>query len=192
MDGSIAWMLAAAAAFGARELPFHLVELGATGGLNLAGDWLEHDVRFTGEWIPPAGWKRRPHRVLSRTGLEAGPGGAKPLPGCEPAPRFVRGTLADAPRWLTAAFAPKGRQGLLVFNALATGDLDEHAYSELRRGMAEVLARWGDRAIWVEYDAELRIHTAGGTRVVASSTERPGVMRLHVNLTYCVGQTRTR
>jgi hypothetical protein len=74
---SVAWMLAAAAAFAERGLPFHLVELGASAGLNLVGDWLEHRCSFVSQAgapaAPPRGWDRRPHPVLGRTGLDLAP-----------------------------------------------------------------------------------------------------------------------
>jgi hypothetical protein len=73
---SIAWMLAAAAAFGGRGMPFHLVELGASAGLNLIGDHLPQACRFTGQDAmrpePPAGWNRV-HPALTRTGLDLCP-----------------------------------------------------------------------------------------------------------------------
>jgi hypothetical protein len=74
---SVAWMLAAAAAFRGRDLPFHVVELGASAGLNLVGDHLPHACRFaSGDGRPaepPAGWDHRPHPVLTRTGLDLSP-----------------------------------------------------------------------------------------------------------------------
>jgi hypothetical protein len=74
VDRSVAWMLAAAAAFGARAMPFNLVELGASAGLNLVGDHLPHACRFTSDdgarAEPPAGWDRIPHPILTRTGLD--------------------------------------------------------------------------------------------------------------------------
>lgn len=73
---SVAWMLAAAAAFGQRKLPFHLVELGTSAGLNLVGDHLPQACRLVcSEGRPveaPAGWDR-PHPVLTRTGLDLRP-----------------------------------------------------------------------------------------------------------------------
>ena len=59
---SVAWMFAAAVAFGERKLPFHLVELGASAGLNLIGDHLPQACRFV--WPDgrpaeaPAAWTR--------------------------------------------------------------------------------------------------------------------------------------
>ena len=73
---SAAWMVGAAAALPPR-LPFHLVELGASAGLNLVGDHLNHECRFhdpEGRPVtPPEGWDRRPHPVLPRTGLDLCP-----------------------------------------------------------------------------------------------------------------------
>lgn len=77
IDRSVAWLIAAAAAFGRRGPPFHLVELGASAGLNLIGDHLPHECRFTSEEsapaVPPSGWDRRPHCVLTRSGLDIRP-----------------------------------------------------------------------------------------------------------------------
>jgi hypothetical protein len=77
VDRSVAWMIAAAAAFGERNMPFHLVELGASAGLNLVGDHLPHACRFVspdGARVePPARWDRLPHPVLTRTGLDIRP-----------------------------------------------------------------------------------------------------------------------
>lgn len=73
---SVPWMLAAAAAFGSRNLPFHLVELGASAGLNLIGDHLPQACRFLSlDGRPtqaPAGWDRV-HPILTRTGLDLRP-----------------------------------------------------------------------------------------------------------------------
>jgi hypothetical protein len=73
---SVAWMLAAAAAW-RRELPFHFVELGASAGLNLVGDHLPHACRFVSDdgapVSPPADWNRIPHAVVTRTGLDLQP-----------------------------------------------------------------------------------------------------------------------
>jgi len=77
VDRSVAWMLAAAAAFRGRGLPFHFVELGASAGLNLVGDHLPHACRFIADdgapVAPPAGWNRMPHPAVTRTGLDLVP-----------------------------------------------------------------------------------------------------------------------
>jgi hypothetical protein len=74
---SVAWLIAAAAAFGRQDVPFHLVELGASAGLNLIGDHLPHSCGFTSDdgssAAPPPGWDSRPHRILSRSGLDIHP-----------------------------------------------------------------------------------------------------------------------
>lgn len=73
---SVAWMFAAAVTFGQRDLPFHLLELGSSAGLNLVGDHLSQACRFV--WPdgrpakPPARWNR-PQPVLTRTGLDLCP-----------------------------------------------------------------------------------------------------------------------
>jgi len=220
---SVPWMLAAAAAFGARALPFNLVELGASAGLNLVGDWLEHRCHFTaGNGVPatpPAGWNRRPHRVLARAGLDleprrlADPHDRLWLKACvwtddlarlgrleeaikaflkrERTIRLEQCAFEEAPAWLSAHCPPRERQGLLVFNSIATVYLDDAAYARLQAGMAQALAPWGDRGFWAEYERprggdgplELRIHRpAGGalrTRVLASGAPRPTVMRFY-------------
>lgn len=77
VDRSIAWMLAAAAAFRTRGMPFHLVELGTSAGLNLVGDHLRHECRFAGEAgesVPaPSHWNGAPHSILTRAGLDLRP-----------------------------------------------------------------------------------------------------------------------
>lgn len=77
IDRSIAWMLAAAAAFRVRGMPFHLVELGTSAGLNLVGDHLPHECRFASEAgeraQAPAHWNGAPHDILTRAGLDLRP-----------------------------------------------------------------------------------------------------------------------
>lgn len=76
VDRSTPWMLAASA-FASRRLPFHLVEMGASAGLNLIGDHLPHACDFVGvsgqAERGPAGWNCRPHDVLTRAGLDIRP-----------------------------------------------------------------------------------------------------------------------
>lgn len=179
---SVAWMLAAAAAFGSRGMPFHLVELGASAGLNLVGDHLPQACSFTGGGAGPEGWNRA-HPVISRTGLDLHPRRlrdahdrlwlkacvwADDLPrlarldqatdaflrmeGTPGGPRLERCAFADAPAWLHANRRARPQQGLLVFNSIATVYLDEADYGALRRGMAGVLAPWQERGLWVEYE----------------------------------------
>lgn len=220
---SVAWMLAAAAAFGWRGIPFHLVELGASAGLNLVGDHVPQACRFSGQdAAAPEGW-RRVHPILSRTGLDLCPRrlgdaddrlwlracvwaddvarlerldratqvflGMEGKPG---APRLVRCSFADAPAWLLAHRQPGPQQGLLIFNSIATVYLDEADYAALRRGMADALAPWQDRALWVEYERareasegplQLKVHRVIDgrlqTRVLASGAPRPVELRVH-------------
>ena len=178
---SVAWMVAAAAAFGARNMAFHLVELGTSAGLNLVGDHVPQACRFSADEgaAAPAGWNGR-HRVLTRAGLDLHPRRlaeaqdrrwlkacvwADDLPrlerlelaievflGMQDQPRLERCSFADAPDWVLAHLEPKPGQGLLVFNSIGTVYLGEEAYGGLRRGMARALAPWQDRAVWVEYE----------------------------------------
>jgi hypothetical protein len=178
---SIAWMLPAAAAFGGRRMPFHLVELGASAGLNLIGDHLPQACRFVGH-APPPHWNRV-QPALTRAGLDLCPRTladaedllwlkacvwADDLPrlerldraagiflrmaGTPGGPELVRCAFADAPAWLLAQRRPDPLQGLLVFNSIATVYLDETDYGALRRDMTKALAPWQDRALWVEYE----------------------------------------
>ncbi|MGQ0544169.1 MAG: DUF2332 family protein [Betaproteobacteria bacterium] len=174
---SVAWMVAAAAAFGARRVPFHLVEMGCSAGLNLAGDRLPQACRFSGE--PPAGWNRR-QPILTRAGLDVHPLRVAEredrlwLKACvwaDDLPRLERLELAieiflgmelpipleacsfaDAPDWLLAHRPARAGEGLLVFNSIGTVYLADEEYARLRRGMARALAPWQERGVWVEYE----------------------------------------
>jgi hypothetical protein len=178
---SVAWMVAGAAAFGARRLPFHLVELGASAGLNLVGDQLPQACRFIGAdgVLPPRGWNRR-HPILSRAGLDLHPRRvAQPddrlwLKACVWADDLARlerlelamevflglsgeidlqsCTFADAPEWLLEHRQAKPGEGLLVFNSIGTVYLGDADYAALCRGMARALAPWQARGVWVEYE----------------------------------------
>src|SRR5262245_14807629 len=226
VDRSVAWMLAAAAAFRQRAMPFHFVELGASAGLNLVGDHLPHACRFLAAdgtpAAPPAGWDGV-QPVLTRTGLDLEPrrlaylGDRRWLKACIWAddlprlerldnatrifleleakplgPRLERCAFADAPQWLERMRPPGSKEGLLVFNSIATIYLDEPDYRALQQGMARALAPWEDRALWVEYERargarhgplELAIHRSIegelNTRVVASGEPRPTAFRFH-------------
>lgn len=174
---SVAWMVAAAAELGGA--PFHLVELGSSAGLNLAGDHVPQACRFVPEGAAPAGWNR-PHAVLTRAGLDLHPLHLEHaedrlwLKACvwaDDAARLARLDIAmeaflslrpqielcrcsfdDAPEWLLAHRRPAHGEALLVFNAIGTVYLDDDAYGRLARGMARALAPWQGRAIWVEYE----------------------------------------
>ncbi len=74
---SIGWMLVASAGLVSRETPFHLVDLGTSGGLNLIGDYRARDCRLELADGSPAETPPRfgdaPYPVLSRIGLDAAP-----------------------------------------------------------------------------------------------------------------------
>ena len=76
VDRSVVWRVGAAAVLG-EDLPFHLVELGTSAGLNLIGDYLPQPCRFLSmdgaAASPPPGWDRRPQPVLTRAGLDLQP-----------------------------------------------------------------------------------------------------------------------
>lgn len=74
---SVAWLLPACAAFLTRATPFHLVELGASAGLLLVGDYLPRSTQLRLAGGEPAAeperWRDSPYPVLSRNGLDARP-----------------------------------------------------------------------------------------------------------------------
>jgi hypothetical protein len=226
VDRSVAWMVGAAAAFGGVDMPYHLVELGASGGLNLIGDHVPHECRFvTPEGGPAEGpprWDSRPHPVLTRTGLDISPRRlteeadrlwvkacvwADDLPRLErldaavaallrldaggDGPRLERCSFLDSPAWLERALPAHAREGLVVFNSIATVYLSDPDYAELRSRMEPVLASWGRRGLWVEFERsrgaaaeglELRLHQAVGgtlaTRRYGVGPPRPVELRL--------------
>lgn len=71
------WLLAACGAFRTRDTPFHLADLGTSGGLNLVGDYLPRswtlEATDGAAGVEPPGWKDRPFPVLSRQGLDGRP-----------------------------------------------------------------------------------------------------------------------
>jgi hypothetical protein len=205
---SVAWMLAAASEFGARGLPFHLVELGCSAGLNLVGDHLPQRCDFIADdgSPPPAGWKRR-HPALSRAGLDLQPRRLEReedrlwLKACVWADdlgrldrlehaiavflamkekvRLERCSFADAPDWLAENLRPAGGEGLLVFNSIGTVYLDDDDYAALARGMARALAPWQGRAAWVEYE---RARGVDGGPLVLSVHRAAGGGRLETSV----------
>jgi len=74
---SIAWLLIGCKAFMPRGTPFHLVDMGTSGGLNLIGDYLPRRCALLDEDGRPAPepprWKDLPYPVLTRLGLDAEP-----------------------------------------------------------------------------------------------------------------------
>jgi hypothetical protein len=226
VDRSVAWLLVAAAAFGARRMPFHLVEMGSSAGLNLVGDHLPHPCRFVAaegaQALAPAGWDARPHDIVSRAGLDIRPRHLADsadrlwLKACVWAddrarlerldsavetflrlapqadgPRLETRTFAQSPSWLLDNRPARPGEGLLVFNSIGTIYLADRDYAELREGMAQALAPWKGRGLWVEYERargatdgplELSVHRPVDgelhSRVLASGPPRPGQMEL--------------
>ena len=74
---AVGWLLVAASAFIPRAAPFHLVDLGASGGLSLIGDYLPRRCEIQDEdgrsSLEPTGWRQTPFPVLTRLGLDAEP-----------------------------------------------------------------------------------------------------------------------
>ncbi|MBI4423618.1 MAG: DUF2332 family protein [Elusimicrobia bacterium] len=74
---AVGWLLPAAVAFLTRGTPFHLVDLGASAGLTLIGDYLPRECSLLAADGTPAGEPERlrdcPFPVLSRAGLDARP-----------------------------------------------------------------------------------------------------------------------
>lgn len=204
---SVAWMVAAASELGARRLPFHLVELGCSAGLNLVGDHLPQRCDFIADdgSPPPAGWKRR-HPALSRIGLDLQPRRLEReadrlwLRACVWADdlerldrlehaiavflamkdkvRIERCAFADAPDWLAANLRPAPGEGLLVFNSIGTVYLDDEQYAALRRGMARALAPWQERGVWAEYERARGVE--GGPLVLSLHAAAGGRLRTRV------------
>ena len=134
------WMLAACRFFRPRRLPFHLVDLGTSAGLTLAGDHQTRETRLEREDGSPApepeGWTERPFPVLSRTGLDA-------------APRDVSNPLDRA--WLKACIWPDEADRHARFEAAA--DL----FLSLRRtpgGPRLARASFREMPAWIERHLE--------------------------------------
>lgn len=200
---SVAWMVAAARVFGARRMPFHLVELGASAGLNLVGDHLPQACSFVAApgAAAPAGWNRR-HPILARAGLDLRPRRVDQrhdrlwLKACVWADdlarlerlelaievflarqddiRLERCSFADAPDWLAAHLQPRPGVGLLVFNSIGTVYLGDQDYAQLQRGMARALAPWQGRGVWVEYE-RARERPEGPLELALHQTEAGGL-----------------
>jgi hypothetical protein len=148
VDRAVAWMLVAAAAFGARGIPFHLVELGASAGLTLIGDRLAHDCLLSDGSDFPAfasqSWNG-PYATASRIGLDR-----KPL----------RLSDSRARQWLRACVWADDRarlarldRAISAFRSLEKGGfgprMERCAFEEMPRWIGENIAPQADTGLLV-------------------------------------------
>lgn len=171
---SILWMSPALLYFQrARRLPFYLVEVNAGAGLNLAADLILPQKTFRSDLIDArVGLEAEPlmiEDIVHRRWLTAGvyPDHLEAVAQLDAAVEKVAAAgkedasfiqLAPCPAEKAPAFIAKNvpveaDAGLLVFNMGATVRMTDAEYAAYAQAMAQTLAPWGDRGLWVEVES---------------------------------------
>lgn len=185
---SILWMSPALLFFHRRGLSYYLVEVNAGAGLDLAADLVLPQKTFSSDFIDArVGLDPEPlmiEDITQRRWLTAGvyPDHLEAVAQLDAAIDKVAAAnkedasfiqLAPCPAEKAPAFIAKNvpvedEAGLLVFNMGATVRMTDEEYAAYAKAMASTLAKWGDRALWVEVESvrgetysttyQLRVH----------------------------------
>ncbi len=170
---SLFWLGPAAMYFHRRKLSYYLVELNAGGGLNLAADHLVAPQGFDATFIAARiGLDPRPLQLDDMTDRRWMTAAIFPenLPAigvldkaidavgaaCREDATFIQ--LAPCPVDKAARFIAKSIPhddagvGLLIYNMGVTARMADADYAAFSQGIAEALAPWGDRGLWVEVE----------------------------------------
>ncbi|MBI4676881.1 MAG: DUF2332 family protein [Elusimicrobia bacterium] len=194
---SVFWTAPAALFFPRRRLPFYLVEIEAGAGLNLVADLLypvkTWDASFVSARI---GLDVKPldmHDIYHRRWLTAGllPDNLKSIVEMDKAADAVAQIRKEDPSFLQIVPCPSEKAarfiaknipaddpevGLLFMNMGVTCRMTDEEYKAFSKSIAEALAPWGDRGLWVEVEQvrgefystthQLRVHRVvdGGLR----------------------------
>ena len=167
------WIGSAALFFQRRKLPFHLVEIDAGAGLNLAADKLFAQERCTSDLVAARiGLDSRPlslqelddRRWLTALFLPDQMGLIAKLDQAMEKVRKLQRRDADfiqlfhcpaeaAPEFI-AKNVPAGGDGtgLLLLNVGTTGRMKDAEYAAYVAGMTRTMRPWRDRALWVEVE----------------------------------------
>ncbi|MBI5883473.1 MAG: hypothetical protein HZB91_10270 [Elusimicrobia bacterium] len=201
---SVLWTAPAALFFLRRGLSFYLVETDAGAGLHLVADLLYPPKKFDSSFISARiGLDTKPlemHDIYHRRWITAGllPDNLKGITGeLDKAVEFVMATVKDDPSFLQLVPCPSSKAmrfiaknipaddpevGILFMNMGVTCRMSDAGYADFSRSVAETLAPWGDRGLWIEVEAvrgelysttcQLRLHRIKGaglaTMVMAS------------------------
>lgn len=167
------WLPAAAGYFQTRGLPYYAVEINSGGGLNLAADLYAPSKEFDpGLVAARIGLEPTPLRLeeaADRRWLTAAhlPDSVGEIQQLEQVMDMVAKRMReeaafiqlaaceteDAPSFLAKNIPSDEKDvGLLVFNMATTGRMTDAAYRAYAADMAQMLAPWGDRGLWVEVE----------------------------------------
>lgn len=167
------WLYPATSFFGRRQLPYYLVEIECVAGMNLAVDMIYEHEGFRQDLVKARlGLDAEPLDVMNaadRRWLKAGvfPDAvdhhsdldreferyAYILSKDKTAVQVAKCSPSLTPKFLGAQLPKDDDAGLLLATNLVARRLSADALFELKRGIASALRPWGDRALWVEFEA---------------------------------------
>lgn len=169
---SALWTLPANPAFARRNLPYYLVQVNAGAGLDLLGDHalpkkasdpelIAARIGLDPEPLDPRVPEQR--RWLTASILPDDPSGSAELDAAverlaqaqQRDPNFVQLVACaaeKAPAFIAKNIPAEPDAGLLVFNMGATVRMSDEQYAAYQAEMLEMMAPWGDRAVWLEVE----------------------------------------
>ena len=200
------WMISSLFFFQRRRMPYYLAEVNAGAGLNLAADAVAPQKGFDPDLVAARiGLDPEPlllSDIAQRRWLTAAltPDNRTAIQEMDRAadilldrvsrdPSFVQLVPAAAalgPRFIAKNIPAEEDAGLLVLNMGTTVRMSDEEYADYRSGMAETLAPWGDRALWVEIE-NVRGETYSTTFQFRIHRVQAGVLLQHVAMSLDFG-----
>lgn len=170
---SVLWMTPAVLFFQRRRMPYYLVEVNAGAGLDLAADIVLPQRGFDSDLVDArVGLEPAPlviEDITHRRWLTAGtyPDHLEAIAQLDHAIDALAAANKEdasfiqlapcatekAPAFIAKNVPIEDEAGLLVFNMGATVRMTDPEYAAFAKGMAAMMSKWGERALWVEVES---------------------------------------